>query len=160
MTPPRLRRTGPIDLAVPFVVVGVAAYAILRVTWDSLPPLGWLVPVPIAALGFVEFMLARRVRAAVRHEPNAKPMPAISIARCVALAKASSPVGAAVAGAALALLGRVLPEAGDVSAAAHDARVTALLLAASVVLVVAGLVLERAGIDPRSENHDKGDDRE
>ena len=57
-----------------------------------------------------------------------RPMTAIAIARCVALGKASALVGAAVAGAAVALLARVLPEAGTVSAAAHDAGVGALLL--------------------------------
>jgi hypothetical protein len=151
-TPPRLRTTGPVDLAVPFFVIGVAAYVLLRVTWESLPPLGWLVPVPLAALAVAEIVAARRVRAAVRHDPHAQPMAAIVIARCVALGKASSLVGAAVAGAAVALLVRVLPDAGTVSAAAHDARVSALLLGSAVLVVVAGVLLERAGIDPNNED--------
>jgi hypothetical protein len=75
-------------------------------------------------------------------------MAAIVIARCVALGKASSLVGAAVAGAAAGLLVRVLPDAVDISAAAHDASVGGLLFGACVLLVVAGLLLERAGIDP------------
>jgi uncharacterized protein DUF3180 len=137
------------------VVIGVATYVLLRVTWDSLPPLGWLVPVPLAALAAAEFVAARRVRAAVRHDPNAKPMAAIVIARCVALGKASSVVGAAVVGAASALLARVLPDAGTVDAAAHDARVSGLLLGAAILCVVAGLLLERAGIDPNNEDHQR-----
>lgn len=150
-TPPRLRSTGPVDLAVPLFVIGIAAYVLLRVTWESLPPLGWLVPVPLAALAVAEIVAARRVRAAVRHDPDAKPMAAIVIARCVALGKASSLVGAGVAGAAVALLARVLPDSETVTAAAHDARVSALLLGSAILVVVSGLMLERAGIDPNND---------
>jgi hypothetical protein len=155
MSDPHMRRTRPVDLAVPLVVVGAIAYGLLRAAYDSLPTLGYFAPVPLVALGLVEFVAARRVRAAVRHEPHARPMAAIVIARCVALGKASSLAGAALAGAACALLARVLPDAGSVTAAAHDARASAFLLAACVLVVVAGLVLERAGIDPGSDERDR-----
>jgi hypothetical protein len=143
-----LRRTRWTDLAVPFVVVGVLVYAALRIGYDSLPPLRPLVPVPLAALAVAEAVAARRVRAAVRHDPDAKPMTAIVIARCVALGKASSLVAAAVAGAAAALLLRLLPDVGAVHAATHDSLVGVSVLAASLLLVGAGLWLERAGVDP------------
>jgi hypothetical protein len=150
-----MRRTGPGDLAVPFFFIGVTVYVLLRFSYDSLPPLRYFVPVPLAALGVAELVAARRVRAAVRHDPNARPMAALVIARCVALAKASSLVGSGVAGAAVALLVRVAPDANTLKAAAHDTQVSALLLGACVLLVVAGLLLERATIDPGS-----GRDRE
>lgn len=155
-----MRRTGFGDLAVPFLVIGCAVYVLLRFAYDSLPPLQYVVPVPLGALGIAELVAARRVRAAVRHEPNARPMAAIVIARCVALGKASSLVGAGVAGAAVALLVRVSPDAGTVRAADNDTRVAALLLAATVLLVVAGLLLERAGIDPSSGDRDRDQPRE
>jgi Na+/H+ antiporter NhaD/arsenite permease-like protein len=63
--------------------------------------------------------------------------------------------GAALAGAACALLARTLPDAGNVTAAAHDVRAGAFLLAACVLVVVAGLVLERAGIDPGSDERNR-----
>jgi hypothetical protein len=75
-------------------------------------------------------------------------MAAIVIARCVALGKASSLVGAAVAGGALGMLARLAPDIATVRVAAHDARVGGLLVAAAVLLVAAGLLLERAGTDP------------
>ncbi|MCU1655831.1 MAG: hypothetical protein JWO57_487 [Pseudonocardiales bacterium] len=150
-----MRRTGPADLVVPFFVIGVTVYALLRFSYGSLPPLGYFVPVPLAALAVAELVAARRVRGAVRHEPNARPMAAIVIARCVALGKASSLVASAVAGAAVALLIRVAPDAGTVKSAGNDTRVSALLLAASVLLVIAGLLLERAGIDPSSGDRDQ-----
>jgi hypothetical protein len=154
-----MRKTNLLDLLVPFVIIGLSTYVLLKVSYDSLPPLGYLVPVPLAALALVEFVVARRVRAAVRHEPLAKPMTAIAVARCVALGKASSIVGAGVSGAAVALLLRLIPEPATVHAAAHDKKVGVLLLGASILIAVAGLVLERAGIDPNRDRRDPGDEQ-
>ncbi|HEV7192719.1 MAG TPA: DUF3180 domain-containing protein [Jatrophihabitantaceae bacterium] len=149
-----MRRTGIADLAVPFLVIGITVYVLLRFSYDSLPPLHLIIPLPLAVLAAVEFVLARRVRAAVRHDPSGRPMAAIAIARCVALGKASSLVAAAVGGAAVALLVRVAPHSASVNAASNDTTVSAVLLAACVLLVVAGLALERAGIDPNRERDD------
>ena len=154
MSDPQMRRTTLFDLAIPFGIVGVTAYVLLRLSYDSIPTLNYASAVPLAALAVAELVAARRVRAAVRHVPGAKPMQAIAIARCVALGKASSLVGAAVAGAAGALLIRVIPEAADVRAAAHDARSGAVMAGAAVLIVVAGLLLERAGLDPNHDRHD------
>jgi len=159
VTGPQMRRTGPIDLIVPFGIIGVTAYVLLRTAYSELPPLGYFVPVPLAVMGIVELVIARRVRAAVRHVAYAKPMTAIAIARCVALGKASSLVGAAVAGATVALLARVIPEAGDVRAAANDTKVGVLLLASTILVTAAGILLERAGIDPNRDRREYDDRR-
>ena len=146
-----LRRTSWTDLAVPFVIIAITAYVLLRFGYDDLPPFQYLLPVPLAALAAVELVAARRVRAAVRHDPNAKPMAAIVIARCVALGKASALVAAGVAGAAVGLLARLAPQLRTVDVAGHDFTVGALTFVAAALLVAAGLLLERAGIDPASE---------
>lgn len=156
MTGSGMRRTRFGDLAVPLVIVGITIYALLRFSYDSLPPLKMIVPLPLGALAVAEFVAARRVRAAVRHDPDARPMAAIVIARCVALGKASSLVGSGVVGAAIALLVRVLPDAGTIDAAANDSRVGGLLLGAALLLVAAGLLLERAGVDPNNEQDRDG----
>ena len=57
-----MKRTGAVDLIVPFLVIGVTVFVLLKVSYDSLPPLGYLVPAPLAALAVVEFVVARRVR--------------------------------------------------------------------------------------------------
>jgi len=150
-----MRRTGLADLAIPFFLIGITVYVALRVFYSSLPPLQSYVPVPLAALAIAELVAARRVRGAVRHDPHAKAMAAIVIARCVALGKASSLVGSGVLGAALGLLIRVAPDAGAVRSAGNDTRVAILLLAASLMLVAAGLLLERAGVDPGSGDRDQ-----
>jgi hypothetical protein len=146
-----VRRTRPLDLLVPLILVGVIVWAVLPSAYDSLPPLSWFLPVPLALLGVAELIAARRVRGAVRHEPWARPMTAIAIARCVALGKASSIVGAAVGGGTIGLLVRLLPDAGQIRAVAHDVEVAAALLAACVLVTVAGLLLERAGVDPNRD---------
>ena len=151
MSDPGMQRTKWSDLVVPFVVIGVTAYVLLKFAYTDLLQLDYLVPTPIAALAVAELVAARRVRAAVRHDPHAKPMAALVIARCVALGKASSLVGAGVAGAALGLLVRLLPDVRIVRVAQHDARVASLLFIAAVFLVAAGLLLERAGVDPNRD---------
>lgn len=147
-----MRRTRWSDLVLIAVVVGVLAYLLVRLAYDSLPPLNYSLPVPLAALAIVEFVVARRVRAAVRHDPRAKPMTAIAIARCVALGKASSAVGAGVVGAAVGLVARLIPDVADIRAAAHDAQIGVLVLAAGLLVIAAGLLLERAGIDPGQQS--------
>lgn len=154
--PARLRRTTAADLVLPFVAVGAAVYLLLRFSYASLPPLKAVIAIPLAALAVAEFVAARRVRAAVRHDPDAKAMAAIVIARCVALGKASSLVGAGVAGAAAGLLIRLAPDLGTVDAADGDAIVAALVLAASALIVAAGLLLERAGVDPGNDESARG----
>jgi hypothetical protein len=143
-----MRRTSATDVVLPFGVVAALAYLILKLSYSSLPPFEWFAAVPITALAVAELVIARRVRAVVRHVPGAKPMTALAVARAVALGKASSLVGAGIAGAAVALLATVVPDASRTSAAAHDLWVGFVLLGAAVVLGVAGLVLEQAGLDP------------
>ena len=49
MTGPGMRRLRWSDLAIPFVVLAILGYALFRSQYDSLPPLGYAVPLPIAA---------------------------------------------------------------------------------------------------------------
>jgi hypothetical protein len=142
------RRTRPSDLAIPLVIFGVLAYLLLQAAYGSLPPFQWFTAVPIGALALIEFVIGSRVRGAVRHRPEARPMTALAVARAVALGKASALVGAALAGAELALVSYVVPDAGRTTASAHDLRVGLVLLAVTVLLLVAGLLLERSGVDP------------
>lgn len=146
-----IRRTNFADVVLPFLFVGVICYLLLQLSYETLPPFQWFTALPIAALAIAEFVISRRVRAAVRHSAGARPMTALAIARTVALGKSSVLVGAAVAGASVALIAKVLPDADRTSAAEHDLRVGLSLLVVAVALAVSGLVLERAGINPNHE---------
>ena len=136
-----MRRTSVGDLILPFVIVGLAVYLVFRFSYGSIPPLQYLLPIPIAILAIVEFSIARRVRAVVHHDRDARPMAAISVARCVALGKASALVGAGICGAAVGVIARVAPDASTVRAAGNDLRVALLLLVAGGLLLVAGLLI-------------------
>ncbi|HEX2902395.1 MAG TPA: DUF3180 domain-containing protein [Jatrophihabitans sp.] len=142
------RRTRPSDLLIPLLVAGVMAYLLLQVAYESLPPFQWFIAVPVGALALIELVMANRVRGAIRHRDSARPLPALSVARSVALGKASALVGAALVGACAALALYVLPDARRTAAAGHDLRVALVVLVVSAALVATGLSLERAGIDP------------
>ncbi len=148
---PVMRRTKWTDLIAPFFVVGLTTYAFFKFSYHGYLQLKYLVPAPLGALAVAEFVAARRVRAAVRHDPHARPMAALVIARCVALGKASSLVAAGVAGFAAGTLARLIPDVGKIDIAGRELTVTSLLLAAALLLVAGGLVLERAGIDPNRD---------
>ncbi len=147
----KMRRTQSGDLAVPFGIIAISVYVLLRHSYESIPPLQLVTPLPLAALAVAEFVVARRVAAAIGHRPGARLMSALSIARCAALGKASAVVGAAVLGAAAGILVRVVPDAGRVKAAGHDTFVGIVLAVAAAALIVAGLLLERAAIDPNAD---------
>jgi hypothetical protein len=144
-----MRRTGALDLLLVFALSAGVIYFLLRLYYDSIPPVRYQVGLPVAGLAIGEFIVARRVRLAVTHDPDAKPMAAIVIARCVALGKASALVAAGMLGAASALLIKVIPTASTVTAATNDLRVGLVSLAASALLLASGLLLERAGLIPR-----------
>ncbi|MGX7677664.1 DUF3180 domain-containing protein [Jatrophihabitans sp. DSM 45814] len=149
-----MRRTSASDILLPFIGVAAVVYVLLKLTYSSLPPFEWFTAVPIGALAIAEFVIARRVRLAVRHAASARPMTALAIARSVALGKASSLVGSGIAGAAFALIVKVQPDSSRTTAANHDLWVGVVLLVASAALAAAGLVLERAGIDPNRDRRD------
>jgi len=143
-----MTRTRVANLIPVLLVVGLAVYLLLQRAYEDFPPLGYVTPVPLAVLAAVEWALSRRVRAVVGHDPDAKPMMAITITRLVALGKASALVGAGMAGAALGLVAYVAPDFGRVSAARSDTIVGSLLALTALLLCAAGLALERAGIAP------------
>ena len=143
-----MRRTTAGDLARPFLVVGAAVYLVVRYAYDVLPPVQYLWSVPLGFLAVVEVVISRRVRAVVRHEPHARPLTALAIARAVALGKASALVSAGVLGAAVGLIADLAARAGTLRAAASDLRAAIVLLVVSGLLLGAGLLLESSGIDP------------
>ncbi len=143
-----MRRTSARDLLVVAAVTAAVVYLLLRRYYSSMPPLPIVLVAPIAALAVGELVAARRVRAAVTHQPGARAMAALVVARCLALAKASALVAAGLLGAVIALWIRVVPDAGQVDAARHDALVGAVTAAVAGTLLVAALLLERAPVDP------------
>jgi len=137
--PTRLR-----SLAAVTVVIGVAAYFVVRSVYRDLPPLPRYAPGSLLVVALGEAFTAASVRARLAGRPRTKPIDPIAVARTAALAKASSLAGAVALGLYGGLLVYTLGERDRVAAAGADAVVSGVGVAAGLALGVAALVLERA----------------
>ena len=81
----------------------------------------------------------------------------MAVPRVVALAKASSAAGAAIAGLALGFLVYTIPLL-DKPVPGHDAIVSAVTMLAAIALVLAALYLERACRAPEPPDDDDDSD--
>ena len=134
--------TRPRDLLTAAVGAALLFHLLLQVGYGSLPPLPILGGTTLLAFAVVEAVLGFTVRARIRRRPGTRPMPALTAAKAVLLAKASSLAGALVAGAWLGVLGYLLPRRSDLTAAAADTVAAVIGAVCAVALVAAGLWLE------------------
>ena len=139
-----MRPTRLPSLLLTCAVAAVAAYLLARLVYGVLPPLPAYAPLTLALLAVTELLMARvvRQRMSAPLPVRARPMHPLQVARAAALAKASSPTGALLAGAYTGLLAHVLPL--DAEQARDDALVAGLSAAAALALTGAALLLERA----------------
>jgi len=134
--------TRPQVLAGVFLVVGVLAYLLMRSTYDSLPRLPWGPVLTVAALAVLEVVSACTTRNRLRGKNLAKPIHPLGVARLAALAKASSLLGAALAGAWTGALIYLLGLSGAGNTISDDRGVSIAGLVSGIVLVAAALWLE------------------
>jgi hypothetical protein len=124
------------------VVAGAASWALFHAVYSGIRTLPVWTPLAVALLGAAELAAAPAVRDRLAGRPGRPRIHPIAVARWAALAKASSPVGAAFLGAWAGVLAYLLP-ALDKPHRGSDA-ITALVgVAAGLLLVVAALWLER-----------------
>ena len=138
MTPTR-----PPVLVVIAIVAGLVAYLLVAVTYDDLPALPRAAPVTIAALGLIEVVVGRSVRARLAGRAGPRSLTPLGIARLAALARASSAGGAVVLGG-YAGAGVYMLRGLEKSAYVRDAVTSLLGVVAALLLVVAALYLERS----------------
>jgi hypothetical protein len=142
------------------IVAGLAAAALgwllISFSYGSLPDLPWSPVIVLVVLAIAEALLAQNTSARIQRKPGAGPVDALAVARYVALAKASSLVGAISAGFSTGLVAWLAMEPTQ---AAHDDLPTAIGgLAAALALVGAALWLERAcRIPERPDSTDEDD---
>ena len=135
--------THPRDLLTAAAGAALLFHLLLQVGYGSLPPLPILGGTTLLAFAVVEAVLGFTVRARIRRRPGTRPMPVLTAAKAVLLAKASSLAGSLVAGAWLGVLGYVLPRRSDLTAAATDTIAAVIGAVCATALVAAGLWLER-----------------
>lgn len=155
-----MRPTRITALAALALAVAAAGYLVAEVAYGSLPGLPVGAPVTLLLLALAELVLAKVVRDRVMHRrdargrPPRRPLHPVQVARAAALAKASSPTGAVLAGGYAGLFAWTAPRADQLAAAADDVVVSGLSALAGLLLVAGGLVLEHACRVPRPPDDD------
>lgn len=128
-------------LVVTGILAGLVAYVLVRAFYADLPPVPRTIAVTTFVLAVAELFMAPAVKGRLAGRPGTKPIMPIAVARTAAFAKASSAMGALVAGALggceVYLLGQ-----RSLDAARTDAWSAGLGLATSLLLVGAALRLE------------------
>lgn len=142
------------------IVAGLAAAALgwllLSFSYSSLPDLPWSPVIVLVVLAIAEALLAQNTSARIQRKPGTIPVEPLAVARYVALAKASSLVGAISAGFSAGLSAWLAMEPTQ---AAHDDLPTAVgSLVAALLLAGAALWLERACRIPEKPDAKDEDD--
>ncbi|HEU5471839.1 MAG TPA: DUF3180 domain-containing protein [Actinophytocola sp.] len=143
------------DLAGVGLVAAVVVYLVVRLAYGELPKFPALGGVPLLVLGVVEAALGSSLRNRIRNPGDGRPVQPLTAARAVALAKASSVLGAIMLGAWLAVLGYVAPRQDELAAAADDLPGAVVGVLCAAVLIAAALWLEYCCRTP----HDQDDQR-
>jgi len=149
--------TRPSTLAGIFVLCAVGAWLAVRATFASLPLLPVTTIPALLALALAEAFVGRYVRGRLTGRRPGKPLAAISVARLVALAKASSAAAAAIGGLCAGFLVYVLGSL-DKSIPARDARVAGATVGCALLLMAAALYLEYCCRAPKPPSDDEDDD--
>ncbi|GLZ40351.1 DUF3180 domain-containing protein [Actinokineospora sp. NBRC 105648] len=136
-----MRFTKPRDLLPAGAIGAVVVYLALRLLYGQLRPLPTLAGITLLVLAIVEVAFGFALRARIRGAEG-RPVQPLTAARAVALAKASSLLGAIMLGAWLGVLGFVLPKSAQVDAAKHDVSAGVVGAICAAVLIGAALWLE------------------
>jgi len=143
------------DLIAYAAAVTLIAWLAMRQWYGDLPALRWFVPLSLVLLAIAEVLAANQLRDRIRHRPGALPVQPLVAARMLALAKASSVVGAVMVGIWAGLLVYVAPRLGKLEAAGHDTAIAAFGVLAAVALTAAALWLEHSCRTPAPPNGDR-----
>ena len=143
-------------LVVVAVVCALASWLALRSVYERLPPLPWTGVPALLVAAFAEAWTGRDLRARIAGRRGLKPVAPLFVSRMVALAKASSVAGAAIAGLAA---GFVIYLSGSLTAAVsrQDAVTAVVTFAAAVLLACAALYLEYCCRVPDAHDRDETD---
>jgi len=145
-----MRPTSVSVLVVAALAAAAVGWVLLGFSYSLLPVLPWSPVIVLAALAVGEGLLAQNTSARIQRKPRTLPVDPLAVARYVALAKASSLVGALSAGFSAGLLAWLVLQ--PTRAASADVPTAAGGLVAGALLVGAGLWLERACRIPGDPN--------
>jgi hypothetical protein len=141
------------DLAAAGLVAAVLVYLLVRSFYGQLPPLPTFAGVTLLVLAVIEGALGISLRSRIRKPGEGRPLQPLTAARAVALAKASSILGAIMLGAWAGVLAYVLPRRAELTAAAADFRSTVVGVICAAFLIAAALWLEWCCRTPRDQDN-------
>lgn len=144
-----MRFTKPRDLLAAGLIAGLLVHLLLRFAYDTLPTLPRLAGLTLLAIALVDLVLGFNLRARIHRKPGARPVEPLTAARAVALAKASSLLGAIMFGAWAGVLIYLLPVRELFAAAGNDLVSAIMGTVCAALLVGAALWLEHCCKTPR-----------
>lgn len=155
-----MRFTRGRDLATAGIIAVVVVYLAIRLLYGKLVPLPTFAGLTLLVLAIIEGALGTSLRGRIRRmidgrPDDGRPLQPLAVARAVALAKASSLLGAIMLGAWLGVLVYLLPRKDELSAAADDLPAAIIGAVCSVALIGAALWLEYCCRTPR-DREDQG----
>ncbi|HEY4022012.1 MAG TPA: DUF3180 domain-containing protein [Pseudonocardiaceae bacterium] len=152
-----MRFTRTRDLVIAGVVVAILVNLFLRLDYDLVPPLPTLAGATFAVIAVIETWFAFSIRARINRKPGTTPIRALTAVRAVALAKASSLIGAVMVGAWLGVLVYVVPLTNLISVAGGDTRAGIVGVVSAAGLIASGLWLEHCCRTPDDPEPDPDD---
>ena len=133
-------------------------WALLTVIYSKLPPLTWTGIPALLLAAAVEAWTGRDLRARIMgNNPGTKPLAPLFVARMVVLAKASSQVGALLAGVSVGFIG-YLSGMLDAATPRSDLITASISFGSCLILIAAALFLEYCCRVPRDPRQDRDDD--
>lgn len=154
---PSMRPTSISVLIVAALAAAGVGWLLISWSYGSLPDLPWSPVIVLAVLAVAEGLLAQNTSARIQRKAGTLPVDPLAVARYVALAKASSLVGALSAGFSAGLLTWLAMQPTE--QAHNDLAPAAGGLVAALMLVGAALWLERAcRIPERPDSKEEDDD--
>lgn len=153
----RLKPTRIRELLANIAIAAVIAWVATRLAYGSFPPISTIAGASLYPVAALEAVLGFYIRARVSNSQigaDRRQLHPITVARALALAKASAQVGSLVAGVWLGFLLWIFPQRGDLRAADADYPGVLIGCGAGIALAVAALWLEhccRAPDDPSDE---------
>jgi len=143
------------DLAGLALVATLVSWLVIRQVYGDLPPFPAYVPLSLVVLAVTEIVLGWQLRSRIRRRPGTVPVQPLLAARAVALAKATSLVGAAAAGFWAGLLLYAVPNTAVLTAAGSDSRTAVVGVVCALAVAGAGLWLEDCCRTPNLPDEDQ-----
>jgi Protein of unknown function (DUF3180) len=147
------------DLLAAAAVATAAVNLLMQLSYGEVPTLPQPAGTTLLAFAIAEVVLGNTLRARIRQDPGTRPVQALTAAKAVVLAKASSLAGAITGGAWLGVLGYVLPLRSQLPSAASDTVTASIGALCAGTLIAAALWLEhccRTPDDPEGLEPDDG----